>query len=137
MLRHAPWLYEMHYDGDFYVFFVTHDRKNQKNCFDFDDDALRWSQSPTSTTDAILGRFLQMTSRWKALVKLEPVRPLTGSVAVVARLRPRNGRSIPRRPSGLSSRQREFFCRQPGGLALTTLTTLTTLMALMDLIYPD
>ena len=103
MLRHAPWLYEMHYDGDFYVFFVTHDRKNQKNCFDFDDDALRWSQSPTSTTDAILGRFLQMTSRWKALVKLEPVRPLTGSVAVVARLRPRNGRSIPRRPSGLSS----------------------------------
>ena len=37
MLRHAPWLYEMHYDGDFYVFFVTHDRKNQKNCFDSDE----------------------------------------------------------------------------------------------------
>ena len=46
MLRHAPWLYEMHYDGDFYVFFVTHDRKNQKNCFDFDDDARYGGLSP-------------------------------------------------------------------------------------------
>lgn len=44
-----------------------------------------------------------MTARWKALIELEPVRPLTGSVAVVAWLRPRNGRWIPRRPSGLSS----------------------------------
>ena len=82
MLRHAPWLYEMHYDGDFYVFF-GHPRQ-KKNCFDFDDDALRWSQSPTSTTDAILDRFPQTTARWKALVKLEPIRPITGSVAVVA-----------------------------------------------------
>ena len=129
MLRHAPWLYEMHYDGDFYVFFVTHDRKNQKNCFDFDDDALRWSQSPTSTTDAILGRFLQMTSRWKALIELEPVRLLTGwllwlhgfGLGMVGRFR----------ADHQGSRQREFFCRQSGGLALTTL------MALMDLIYPD
>ena len=77
MLRHAPWLYALR-RRFFYVFFVTHDRKNQKNCFDFDDDALRWSQSPTSTTDAILGRFLQMTARWKALIELEPVRLLTG-----------------------------------------------------------
>ena len=43
-----------------------------------------WSQSPTSTTDAILDRFPQTTARWKALVKLEPIRPITGSVAVVA-----------------------------------------------------
>ena len=66
-----------------------------------------------------------MTSRWKALVKLEPVRPLTGSVAVVARLRPRGmvGRF---RADHQGSRQREFFC-----------LALTTLMALMDLIYPN
>ena len=130
MLRHAPWLYEMHYDGDFYVFF-GHPRQ-KKNCFDFDDDALRWSQSPTSTTDAILGRFLQMTARWKALIELEPVRPLTGSVAVVAGFGLGMVGGFCADHQG--SRQREFFCRQPGGLALTTLTAL---MALMDLIYPN
>lgn len=40
-----------------------------------------------------------------------------------------NGRSIPRRPSGLSSAG--VFLSPTGGLALTTL------MALMHLIYPD
>ena len=49
-----------------------------------------------------LGRFLRTTARWKALIELETVRPFTGSVAVVAWFRHRNGRSIPRRLSGLS-----------------------------------
>ena len=66
------------------------------------------ARSPTSTTDATLGRFLRMTARWKALIGLETARPITVSVAVVdlgvfGRFRADQG-----------SRQREIFCRQSG-----------------------
>ena len=116
----------MHYDGDFFMYFSspTTEKIRKIASISMHDDALRWSQSPTSTSDAILGRFLQMTARWKALIELEPVRLLTGwllwlhgfGLGMVGRFR----------ADHQGSRQREFFC-----------LALTTLMALMDLIYPN
>ena len=48
---------------------------SQKKAVPCSPDLADQARSPTSTTDAILGRFLQMTARWKAFIELETVRP--------------------------------------------------------------